>query len=511
MFRSLMWKEFREHIWKIVALTAMLLSPLFAIHLWIRGGFSGLYNLVELEPAMMVFAALIAPVWIASWTVAGEKRDRGASLNALISLPASPAAIFAIKSAWGVCSLFLPLLIAFAFWQWLYTGPPRNLEPQLWSAILLSSICLYFAIVALAVHRQRESTVATIGVLVLAFFGVWILAFSNFSYPLDHWMLLIPNPFLALYMFTVADRPVLHALGAFWDPNILAVQFVVTFAWWLLAARRFHRAATHPITLRPSIHLNPRILAMPMPTDKFPYGSLIWKECREQYPVLGLATFITFWIPIIIAVLGTKGHGTTFDAVLEIFCFTAVAMACVTSVVLGVGPMAGDLEPHTRAFWQSQPISFRQWFWTKYLIGLSGTAILLLGFGFLTAAAGIFVQGLINLSAQTDAELEIFTLWHTFIAGIFILPAIYSFSFFLASATRHTFYAAILALTFVPFLLYYPWLPARNGIGRDALGYVLAGGQFDYLFALCAVATLAGTLLLAKLSRIILARGWHFS
>jgi hypothetical protein len=71
---------------------------------------------------------------------------------------------------------------------------------------------------------------------------------------------------------------------------------------------------------------------------------------------------------------GLEGRVRDFMQLMEDM---ALLIPTVLGVVLGVGSMAGDLEPRLMGFWRSRPVQIGAFFWSKYAVALAGVWVLL--------------------------------------------------------------------------------------------------------------------------------------
>jgi ABC-type transport system involved in multi-copper enzyme maturation permease subunit len=105
-------------------------------------------------------------------------------------------------------------------------------------------------------------------------------------------------------------------------------------------------------------------------------------------------------------------------------------------IVAGIGVLLDDLKPGLHTFWRSRPINPDLWFWTKFLTGLTITAIAL-GIPLLLAL-GIMLP-------YREYHREV----------IFTIPAvylsIYCFAVVAMALVRQPIYAAIFAIGLIAF------------------------------------------------------------
>src|SRR3954464_1928935 len=98
MIRSLLWKEWREHCWKLLACLAVLLVPHLVNLFWNRQ-----YINVEIAP----LTGFTLAIWMAAWTITSEYRTQ----RMLEALPISPWLSFGFKSLAGLLTFLIPLAL----------------------------------------------------------------------------------------------------------------------------------------------------------------------------------------------------------------------------------------------------------------------------------------------------------------------------------------------------------------------------------------------------------------
>ncbi len=154
MVFALIWKEAREHLWKLVALSAMVLCPLFVLY-WLEHTPWGNFGMRDFSSFIVFLAAWISPIWIASWTVASEKSSR--TLATLLVLPINRVFPFMIKVTFGILTLAIPLAIGLFITRSLSSQMalaiiPRGFDGSFPLSMFASSITLYLMILALTMR-----------------------------------------------------------------------------------------------------------------------------------------------------------------------------------------------------------------------------------------------------------------------------------------------------------------------------------------------------------------------
>jgi len=497
----LIWKEAREHVWKMLALTAMVLSPLIMF-------FYRNMRQDDVSTWLMMtifFLSWIAPVWIGAWTAAGE-RNSGA-FDVLIALPARPLIFFVLKTAFGLVTMLVPLMLAMGISAMLsWRASDQLLDHSLWIMFPSSMVALYFLIIFAASGARKEGRAAVIGVLVLLgclIWGAMVMLFAEPAYGGDPppWYLVILNPFLLL---VVSDG----------HPDIwsfVPLQIITIGFWAVAAGWRFLRIASRSGTGSEEREI-PATITILFPTR---YPPLLWKEFREQIGVLGAAFLSAVGIAVMAGTVSAIDEsrrgitGAAWDAmgvILQAMIVAGAVIPLLLSVVLGVGSLAGDLEERIVNFWRGQPISPARLFWTKYLVSAVGILLLLI-FPISFAVGGSsmlnFNDG--NSYFGSDGTRLEENAWIVFIATLVVLPVAHALSIFFASVLRRTMYATIVA---VVALLCIGFLPL--GHNQNLVILLTDKDQNPFVIFTVFLCSIIATMILLLSSRIALVRNWRF-
>src|SRR5262249_15538893 len=111
MISRLLWKEFRENIWKAAILMAVSLLCIALGNVTEAGSGSGLREArFEWGMACLFIISVIAPIWLASGFTAAERRS--GSFDVLLALPVRRTLLFLIKALTGLVTYFGPILLA---------------------------------------------------------------------------------------------------------------------------------------------------------------------------------------------------------------------------------------------------------------------------------------------------------------------------------------------------------------------------------------------------------------
>ncbi len=172
MFRSLLWKEWREQRWK-AAFGAVVLGAFAAIGLKTRilpdGGVIALSFLLS---------TLLFPVFIGIGLVPAEREER--TLPYLLRIPARSWVPLGCKLLIGALVLLLPVLsvcLVYALFGW-------NREVESWMILYAGPICWGISLeiliwfLAFGMKRKRQDSAAIVSVLLLM---AWLLIFVVFG------------------------------------------------------------------------------------------------------------------------------------------------------------------------------------------------------------------------------------------------------------------------------------------------------------------------------------------
>jgi ABC-type transport system involved in multi-copper enzyme maturation permease subunit len=433
-FIALLWKEWREHQMRMVALCAVV--AVWAV-MQFPGG-SGHYTR-SVDSAFLVIlmvAAVVMPIFV---TMAiGSERASG-SLDVLLHQPVPPELVLAVKTLIGAVTCLFPVLLI-GLLGWLLIDP-RQVPPD---EVLDSTgfaaagaVTAYLWMISLSARASNETVVGVTCVIVLV--GSWLAiglgstmveVYTGGRWDLERWV--ERNPWVA-------------------GPSLVALTCAI---WWASACafgappRRRSQAAAVDSTA-------PTWPVKVLPTTDH---ALRWKERLSNSGwsitaliVLGALSFLE-WV---------QAYRYDLDDVLPYFLLAAVFLA----VLLPVTSLGRDLRPGVFEMLQATPIDPRLWFQTKYRKGRWAvlwpcTIPLAIGgvLHFLTEVAIPAWAG----GATTGQIVRWFLieqLWHVTVAlalaGSVVL-LIYSASFLLGCALRQPVYAGMLATGFALMLMTVP-------------------------------------------------------
>jgi ABC-type transport system involved in multi-copper enzyme maturation permease subunit len=424
MIPSLIWKESREHLWKIAAVF-VLFAPLALTAHYARGSVAE-----DTAVVMSVAAAWMLPVWMAAGTVVSEKIRRTEQL--LFALPIRRWKIWTIKTLVGLLTILLPIVAFMLLLGWL---DPRNGFSRfevIGTSLGLANV--YIMTVTLARKARREATVAIFGVLLLLGLALYTVIVDPYVRYADEpgrvwpWLLLAPNPFSFL-----------RYRG---DNALLVAQFVVAAIWWTAGLFLYTRPESHwrISTPAPSPEAAP-----PLKAARSMAGTLLWRELRDQGVILAGAALAGTLIALIVGLSELHDRPITVErlkVVADSFSQTMFSLAAVVplvvAVLLGVASWSTDLHSKVHEFWRSRPIPTENLFWLKFIVSAVGIIGLFTSFMLVSYAFELWQP-----SSGSALVSRRFT--NLLLTRLAILPAMLAVSIFIAIIVRRTMYAGLVA------------------------------------------------------------------
>ena len=365
---NLIWKEWHEQKWKLLALTVIALSVCVAmlsqdIH-------NAEFALVSTMWAFVMFA----PTFVAMGVSAGEHAS--GVIRFVRAQPVPVWKVATVRCLAGLCLLITPILCSsllcwLAAFAWPQRGPysvrTASLTglPDEWTfslkLVVLTGIglaaCvnLYSWIVAITVNQRTEFRVGLIGLLVtvvLFFLGSVGLdgqESSRLRLPSLH---AGPMVWLSVIDFIRNSRDGLAVLAVVW-------QWVLTLGLMAVMVRQYGREEKWLRGgRREKLRSASAEYACLFPPMSSRWRALLWLQLRQTIPVCITALAIVF----------------VFILVAPVYAGRAVdvhpIIGCVLAILIGVGSYVSELDPKLHTFWRSRPISATSWFWFKYVGGL---------------------------------------------------------------------------------------------------------------------------------------------
>lgn len=448
IWRSLLWKEWREHRWKLAALVAVVVIVPSILSIRSPGD---IYSAITLT---LIMGVPLAATFIGMGVAAGEE-SRG-TVRFLQALPTPMARPAAAKLIWAGLTLFLPVLAAMTWslwWSPMLIGdaaadPQRMVDRMFWKpwgteswygAALLGSVLgggsILIWIAAAGVNRSDEVRAGAVGLLVgLAYWSTISLACVLMRRELDQepvlgWVAAAPGGPAIVNLPPVANRslPMWFSRFGLYAGVALAVHGTLV-AWYLL---RFGRVApARSQTLEASSARPARTWLAP--PRKSPLTAIVWKQFRESAP---LAAMAAGGIALAAIGAGIVSDRDTIDVTEFTYILWTVTGVCV-AVVAGVGVFMDDLRPGIHTFWRSRPVDVNQWFFVKLAIALVTTLVILSIPPFFTLAAFFWTRDSgANPGMASGMGLVLAAQGGLFVAAVAAMTLV-----------RQAAYAAILAL-----------------------------------------------------------------
>lgn len=448
IWTSLLWKEYREHRWKMAALVAIMLVVPVILSIQTPG------NIFGSVVATLMMAVPLSAMFVGMSAAAGEQ-SRG-TIHFLQSLPTSMVRPATAKLAWAVLTLIAPVaaaVVGAALWSRLFVGrtvdedlrlanamfpPPWGLTD--WYATVLVSgslagVSFMTWVAAFGVNRSDEVRAGAVGLLaVLCYWAAltWIASQAESSAAVDRLkVLLAAAPGGAIAVAGPAARFAGQDVALdgsrwwayFWPYATAALASHVALLAVYLA--RFGRVAPARVQTDETLGLAAKSHSWLAPPRRSPLAAIVWKQLRETAP-LGLMGAAVVILAGVWAASGNRDHdvaGLTAGIWFLVGAFVAT--------VAGVGLVMDDLRPQIHAFWRSRPISVRQWFVVKFAIGVVTTTALL-------AVPIVLLLALVSMSREDTLSMVG--------AGLLVQLGLFAAGVAAMALVRQAVYAAILAM-----------------------------------------------------------------
>jgi ABC-type transport system involved in multi-copper enzyme maturation permease subunit len=431
VWRSLLWKEWREQRSSIAILTAffVLIPSLFSLRT--PTNYFGVYSMtLFVVPIMCLFVAM---------GIAAREQSSG-TIGFLQALPISPRKPATAKLLWGIISVTAPLLIALGI-AWLVRAAlgsaaqeainrdARTYESagQAWFLVRavippLAAVSLLLWFSATGVNGSDEVRAGAIGLLVVVLFWgtLFLAAYTLELLKVNGWEFLELGMAMApggIATANLRNLTLIHTgqLSA-WDLLLALVMLASHIA---LAATYVGRLGRSAGGRRQTVeHVTVRELPTWLaPPRRSPFAAIVWKQFRESAPLAVMGAACIALITLIIYLSTRREAAGTMTANQLLFIAAAVWMTVgvMVAVVAGVGVFLDDLSPGLNGFWRSRPIQIGQWFMVKYVVGLLVT-IVTLAIPLLAVALYVWVSpdGLSNLNDHDNLDARNFVAMGSF-------------------------------------------------------------------------------------------------
>jgi hypothetical protein len=431
VWRSLLWKEWREH--RLAAGALLTVATVIAAVYWrddAQGFFGGLMGL-------LVFFMPVYAMFLATGIATGEQ-SRG-NIRFLQSQPSpywkhAVAKLTVVSVIVALPGLTLALLGWFA--QDFVAIPPDSVTAGFAFAYVALSLLIWMA--AVGVNRGDEVRAGMWGLLVMG--SVWA-AISFFVYRGDH-----SHEWPSYLRIISAAAPA--GLSVLWDAesrlefNLGMFAMIVSHAA-LVACYILRFGHDAPATFQAVVlksHSPSKKAPWLAPPRGSPIQALVWKQLRETAPLAGLggATIIVVSLAIA-AAIDRQGTELFSEGLLTAVSISWLMVGMFVAIVTGIGVFLDDLKPGLHAFWRSRPVSVTQWFVVKLTVGALVTIVLLAAApALLVPAIKLLDPGAKSLSRADFPEPGLVI----GLQGAMFLVAVAA-----VAVTRNAVYAAILTIS----------------------------------------------------------------
>ncbi len=368
--RSLLWKEYREHRYKMLGILLTCLAFLCASRL-------AHYDLAIFQFTINLLALLIPP-FLAMETLTEERTSR--THETTLSLPIPASRVFFHKCLWDMATASLPMLAVQLLGYYLVYGePPRftGYQPAAsWLMQLPAATCCFYAwIVLICARFHSQLKVAIVSFLIFIAHVVILYAVESMLYgsssasngaariTTSYEVIVCAFSPLGPYLF--ADRTLLPLA-----PLTSTAATLVSLLLLAFASRRY----VHVVPQRAALRQRRSPSLPKLRRHAFPILWKTWAESRAFVLLYLLAT-------VILVVLNTftlfnehmyRFYGQFFVQVryfhelTSLLSFGALFVALIIAGNIGMA----DFEHHLDQFWQSRPIGPSRYFYKRFFSGL---------------------------------------------------------------------------------------------------------------------------------------------
>ncbi|BBO31724.1 hypothetical protein [Lacipirellula parvula] len=371
VWRSLLWKEWREQRFKLLAIVSFTIAIGLLPVL-----FNGKEDLVRSLVAIGFFCLLALGLFVGASLAASEQSQR--TVGFLQSLPQSTRRTAIAKLLVAALTVAAPGVVLFGvirIWESVgYIPADFTIPTAIFVVLAWATYSFAIWVAAIAVNLADEVRAGAVGFLAIAlFWGAFGTLADRWS-PADERVLqsvaaAAPGGPLALFV-ELMDRPSRAAAGypprPIWHLVLLAGVSSMTAA--AVYVWRFGRVAA---SRRQQVEsaaksIVPAWLAPPM---RKPWIAIVWKQCCESLPLALLGAGGIFCVSLIIDFVSREyQHGILNDGLLSMSIPVWLMIGGLVSIVSGIGLWLDDLRPELNTFWRSRPISTGQWFAVKFVV-----------------------------------------------------------------------------------------------------------------------------------------------
>lgn len=401
IWANLFWKEWREHRWKLAALTAIYLIT-YAICLYTTEGEGPFEN----ATIVLIFVTPLAALFIGMGIAAKEQASGTATF--LRAQPVTQRYAAIAKLSLGMLTLIVPVLLTLAlallldslgliektsdhypFDHWMLNGPARILVTLiLLPAAASGSLLLWFAVLGMKQPSElRAGIVALVAVIT-----VWVVAGATIRLTEPSWIQndpatehawrahrfvrlttvpAMPGGILA-YASEGTQRPRDQTALMCSALSVYAVTHGLLIWLWVTGYGKNASTAKRRI-IEARTSTMPRWLGPPCAS---PLQAILWKQVRECLPVVGGVIVLALGYATCMTLVEDSAPNSQ-SKLWAVIWFTAMS-GFLAALLVGVAGFQDDLNSGLSGFWRSRPIDPDRWFWIKYA---SGLAVLAFVFG----------------------------------------------------------------------------------------------------------------------------------
>jgi hypothetical protein len=443
VWKSLIWKEWHEHKWKLAAIMAIVLALtlMFAGH----------------DPRNMLLALMVslAPIsiFVGLGTAAGE-RSHG-TLAFLQSQPISLRKVAACKLVMGLLTVVLPIVLSLRLmWIWAELRKSWSLPPNTGLAYLLTnqrlgvttdvtvdlslligSVVASLYLWAAAVGINRKDEISAGARAIPAMLAWWMLLYAAWSVILQRsqapelartWALGMGSLPGGVMWFLQHRAPPNGA--RFFGLFSALVTHLGLIVWYV---RRFGRTADKASSSQVS-EIGVADLDFRMYPIRGRVGVLIWKQMRESMP-LALLGFAAISGIATVASL-TSLQEPWWDSYAASLVMLTYLVGFPIALIVGISSCLSEVNPNTNSFWRTRPIPPDLWFGISFFTG----ALVLLTLLYLPLVA-------LCLAVPTEVfPREVLSSEFTFVPVLHL--AAYAAAVAMTCWVRRAVFAAILAV-----------------------------------------------------------------
>jgi hypothetical protein len=456
--QSLAWKEWHEHKWKLVSITAILWC---VAALLIVIGMRDRAALGATQAAVLLSIVPMA-VFVGAGAAAGEQSHR--TLPFLQALPVPMWRVALYKLGFGLVTIIVPLLltlllifvscqIADSMGISLRSGMGMRIKPdeQFLSSNWYVDVALATSLVAgslfvwtAAFGVNRKDEISAGAVALVAILGSWLLLNMLWS--------------VLLLRSTGVETARLRAIGVSMAPAGLlnlrpmadqqtaavlfglasaAVTHTLLGAWYV---RRYGRDETREIGSPTSAISDDELMNSLKSPRHSPITAIVWKQFRESAPVALAGVIGVVGIFLLFVVIQWQYEFPQWDNQLalyaDLFARIAIAFGFGIALVAGIGVFLYDVRPGLNAFWRSRPINPHTWFWARYLVALA----MVLAVIYLPVALANAIGRMHELMVSQESSMMLMLSAHI---------AVFAAAAAMGCLVRHAVYAAILSVAFM--------------------------------------------------------------